>query len=676
MLLIATLVPTVTSVHEIAVPPIVRDDSIQQCSRTDWSEQQKLLAGDGANNDNFGWSVSLNDDTALVGAPGESASKGSAYVYIRTGDTWMQQQQLSASDGTPGDEFGGSVSLDGDTALIGAPYDDSGSAYIFTRSGTTWTQQAKLLPSDGTAGNEFGFFVSLSGDTALIGAVADNDLGSLSGSAYVFTRTGTIWSQQQKLLANDGQAYDRFGFTVSLQGDTALIGAIFGDGIEADTGAVYAFTRTGVSWIQQQKIFASDSESWDIFGHSVSLDGDTAVVGARFDEGCAGSAYVFTFSGTTWTQQQKLTASDPGVYDSFGVDVSLDGNTALIGAEDEISSDSSGAAYVFTRSGTVWTEQAKLLPSDGEAWDWFGGRVSLSDGTALIGAAYDDDNGIDSGSAYLFHSTQTQNQPPYVPNNPSPSNGMIDVDVNAMLSWVGGDPDPDDTVTYDVYFGTNSNPPKVIGNQSSNSYNEGTMQYSTTYYWRIVAWDNHEARTTGPLWYFTTMAEPNQPPYIRNLSGPSTGKIGVEYRFSADVVDPDGDTISCVWDWGDGTTSDWQGPYANGTTINASHTWAAEGIFEIKVQPRDQHGLLGDWSTPRIIAINQSLTTTFIFGKYTNLTTEGNYIIIQAVDLRMFTFAPFQYLHQIAGQKITFSKDNMKAALFPRVIIGFVNILL
>lgn len=286
-----------------------------------------------------------------------------------------------------------------------------------------------------------------------------------------------------KSSSNDDQVYDRFGFTVSLQGDIALIGAIFGDGIEADTGAVYVFTHTGVSWIQKQKIFASDGASWDIFGQSVSLDGDTAIVGARFDEGYAGSAYVFTFSGANWTQQQKLTASDTGVYDSFGVEVSLDGNVALIGAEDEISHDSSGAAYVFTRTGTIWTEQAKLLPSDGVPWDWFGGRVSLFDDTALIGAAYDDDDGIDSGSAYLFqYSNQTQNQPPIIPSNPDPSNGMTEVDVNVQLSWVGGDPNPGDTVTYDVYFGTSSSPPKVTNNQSITGYHPGMMQYSTTYY--------------------------------------------------------------------------------------------------------------------------------------------------------------------------------------------------
>ncbi|MCX6666611.1 MAG: DUF2341 domain-containing protein, partial [Euryarchaeota archaeon] len=225
-----------------------------------WIEMQKLFAPSGVARDNFGWSVSLDDDTALIGVPGDDTSKGSTYVFIRTGDTWTQQQKLLASDGQANDHFGESVSLDGDTALIGAYGDDNekGSAYVFTRIGTTWTQQAKLIASDGAAGDEFGFYVSLDNDTALIGAVADDDIGSISGSAYIFTRAGTTWTQQQKLHAADGESQDRFGFSVSLEDDTALIGAIYGDGIKVDSGSEYVFIRTGITWTQQQKLFASD----------------------------------------------------------------------------------------------------------------------------------------------------------------------------------------------------------------------------------------------------------------------------------------------------------------------------------------------------------------------------------------------------------------------------------
>lgn len=171
------------------------------------------------------------------------------------------------------------------------------------------------------------------------------------------------------------------------------------------------------------------------------------------------------------------------------------------------------------------------------------------------------------------------------------------------------------------------------------------------------------------------MAQPNHPPYIKDLSGPSVGKVGVEYRFSTTVLDLDNDNVSCIWDRGDGTTSDWQGPFANGTTTNIFHTWTTDGIYDIKVKPKDQHGLEGEWSASIMIAINRSLTTTFNFGQYSNLTMEGNYIIITAINIKMFTTRPFQFLHDIAGQKVTFLKNNLEAVIFPHFIIGIINVL-
>ena len=278
----------------------------------------------------------------------------------------VELQKLTASDGATYDNFGYSVSLssDGSTALIGARYDDdkgtySGSAYVFTRSGSTWTEQAKLVASDGAASDFFGYSVSLSsdGNTALIGAYYDDDKGSNSGSAYIFTRSGSTWTEQAKLTASDGAASDWFGCSVSL-----------------------------------------------------SSDGSTALVGATGDDDkgtYSGSAYVFTRSGSVWSQQAKLVASDGVASDFFGESVALssDGSTALVGADgDGDKGSDSGSAYVFTRSGSTWTEQAKLLASDGAAGDYFGYSVSLSsDGsTALVGANGDDDKGSDSGSAYLF----------------------------------------------------------------------------------------------------------------------------------------------------------------------------------------------------------------------------------------------------------------------------------
>ena len=411
MLLIATAVPAVTSVKNTAINATIPSPP-RTSMATIWTEEQKFLASDGAAGDEFGIYTSLDGDTALIGASGDNdngADSGSAYVFTRSGTTWTQQQKLLASDGGPGALFGCSVSLDGNTALIGAQEyvsGGNGSAYVFTRTGTTWVQQAKLLASDGAAWDNFGVYVFLSGDTALIGADRDDDNGENSGSAYVFTRTGTTWTQQQKLLPSDGAAEDIFGVSVSLSGDTALIGAWYDDDNGTDSGSAYVFTRSGTTWTQQQKLLAPDGAAADWFGNSVFLSGDTAIIAAPQDDDMgtnSGSAYIFTRTGTTWTQQQKLLASDGAAGDLFSEwNVGLDGDTALIGAwYDDDNGANSGSAYVFTRTGTTWTQQQKLLPSDGAAGDEFAG-YSLSGDTALITAYHDDDNGANSGSAYVF----------------------------------------------------------------------------------------------------------------------------------------------------------------------------------------------------------------------------------------------------------------------------------
>jgi len=377
-------------------------------------EQAKLTASDGWAFDYFGYSVSLSGDTALVGAHGDDdngTDSGSAYVFVRSGTSWTQEAKLIAGDGAAADIFGHSVSLSGDTALVGAQYDNdtgsnSGSAYVFVRQGTGWTQQAKLVAGDGAADDEFGTSVSLSGDTALVGAALDDDNGSWSGSAYVFVRSGTSWTQEAKLLAGDGAAGDYFGYSVSLSGDTALVCAALDNDNGINSGSAYVFARSGTSWTQEAKLLAGHGAADDWFGWSVSVSGDMALVGAYGDDdngSDSGSAYVFVRSGTSWTQEAKLLAGDGAWGDRFGGSVSLSGDTALVGARyDDDNGGASGSAYVFARSGTSWTQTAKLLASGGAANDYFGWSVFLSGDTALVGAYWDDDNGTASGSANVF----------------------------------------------------------------------------------------------------------------------------------------------------------------------------------------------------------------------------------------------------------------------------------
>jgi cysteine-rich repeat protein len=340
-------------------------------------------------------------------APGAAA----AYVFTRTGGVWSEQAKLLASDGEEGDQFGVSVALDGDTAIIGASRADnqgvpSGSAYVFTRTGGVWTQQAKLLAPGGEYGDSFGSSVALDGDTAVIGASGDNDNGLSSGSAYVFTRTGGVWSEQAKLLASDGSSGDIFGHSVALDGGTAVISALWEDDNGSQSGSAYVFTQTAGVWTEQTKLLASDGDAWNFFGSSVALDGDTAVIGALQGESNGsfpGSAYVFTRTAGVWTEQAKLLASDGEEGDQFGVSVALDGDTAVIGAwEDDDNGNDAGSAHLFTRTGDVWTEQTKMLASDGQAGDQFGASVALDGDTAVTGAYLDDDNSWSSGSVYVF----------------------------------------------------------------------------------------------------------------------------------------------------------------------------------------------------------------------------------------------------------------------------------
>ena len=397
----------------------------------DPAKVQKLLAGDGTASDKFGVSVVVDGDTALISSyldQDNGLNSGSVYVFTRSDGVWTQQAKLIALDGAADDKFGGSIALDGDTALIGAAfhYDKNtgclgrgGVAYIFTRSGSSWSQTAKLI-AEGCAGG--GISVALQNGIALIGFPGN---GFSRGVVYVFTGSGSSWSLSQKLTASDGANYDYFGSPIAIDGGMALIGAIYDDDKGSNSGSVYVFTNSGGSWIQQQKLLASDGEAENRFGSSIALDSCTALIGSYFDNdkgSRSGSAYIFINSGGSWIQQQKLIASDGAAGDEFGYAVSLDGSTALIGAHgDNEKGTFSGSAYVFTHSGGIWNEQQKLLPVEEvqgyAAGDEFGIAVALKDGNALIGAYLDDDKGSASGSAYVFGSTVTDQDGDGVPDS-------------------------------------------------------------------------------------------------------------------------------------------------------------------------------------------------------------------------------------------------------------------
>ena len=383
-------------------------------------ELAKLIASDAATDDYFGHAAAVFGDTAVVGAyfdDDAGPSSGSAYVFVRSGGAWPNQAKLVASDAAPGDEFGISVALFGDTAIVGARGDDNaagnnaGSVYVFVRIGGVWTQQAKLTASDAAANEEFGVLVALSGDTAVVGAhLDDNTGGTDAGAAYVFVRSGTVWTEQVKLTASDAAASDFLGGSVAISGHTAVVGAYQDDhagGINA--GSAYVFVRSGGVWTEQAKLIASDAALGDEFGISVAVFGDSAAVGARFGNHVGvsntGSAYIFVRSSGVWTEQAKLIAFDAASGDEFGRRVALSGDTVVVGApyDDNAGGPDAGSAYVFVRSVGVWTQQAKLTASDAAASDQFGFPVAASGDTVVVGAQGDDQVvGVNAGSAYVF----------------------------------------------------------------------------------------------------------------------------------------------------------------------------------------------------------------------------------------------------------------------------------
>jgi hypothetical protein len=381
-----------------------------------------LTADDGSANDQFGHAVSISNDTVVVGAPLDDtpagAAAGSVYVFVRNLNGWMLEAKLNASDGKMGDQFGASVAIGGNTIVVGAWSHDVGSAanngaaYVFVRTASdAWTQQAKLLPSDGRRYAEFGRSVAINGETAVVGAPGQvTKLDSNSGAAYVFVRGPGGWRQETRLTPRTYET-QQFGWSVAVFGNRAMVGAPAASplGAAGTPGAVYVFLRTSGTW-QEQDWWRGDQYS-ERFGHSVAISGDTYLIGApgythqnHFGGGAAITIYPHSFGFHT---RKVLLPSDPQSDDNFGYSVALDGPNALIGAyrDDTTTGNDSGSAYVFVRNGDYWSEQAHLFAAGSAAGDQFGHSVAVGGGTYVAGAPLDDTRlGLDAGSVGIFRS--------------------------------------------------------------------------------------------------------------------------------------------------------------------------------------------------------------------------------------------------------------------------------
>jgi hypothetical protein len=420
----------------------------------------------------FGSSVDVSDDTVVVGAPGNDSNRGAAYVFVRDVTGWTWQATLTASNAEVNDDFGASVAIDGDTVVVGAIFEagdgsspsnndlnTAGAVYVFTRSGTAWSQQAYLKASNPGLGDRFGEQVAISGDTIAVGVPLEDSDGDQSnnnaadsGAVYVFKRSGTAWSQDAYLKAGNIGTTDDFGRAVGVDGDTLVVGAHQEDGSATtingpyddgrfNAGAAYVYVRSGSTWSQQAYLKSANPDEFDEFGWGVAVSGDTVAVGVSREDSNAtgingdasndmgqdsGAVYVFTRSGTTWSQQAYVKSSNSDPNDAFGRLMDLDGDTLAVsspgessrvsgidGDQSDNSLSGSGASYVFQRNGGSWSQTAYVKATNPDDSDYFT-NVAVNGGTIVVGAPFEDsssnvvngdqadDSHNGSGAAYVI----------------------------------------------------------------------------------------------------------------------------------------------------------------------------------------------------------------------------------------------------------------------------------
>jgi MYXO-CTERM domain-containing protein len=419
---------------------------------------------------------------------------------------------------------------------------------VFEDSGSGWVE-TKLTASDGAAGDRFGYSVAVSGGTVVVGARLDDDNGSRSGSAYLFEDSGSGWVET-KLTASDGGASDEFGGSVAVSGDTVVVGARLDTDNGGDSGSVYVFQDSGSGWTET-KLTASDGAAGDEFGRSVAVSQNTVLVGAPYDD--SGSAYIFQDSGSGWVET-KLTASDGTAGDQFGWSVAVSEDTVAVGApRDNENGGRSGSAYLFEDGGTGWAQQAKLTASDGAVNDEFGFSVSVSGDTVAVGARFDVDGGVDSGSAYLF---SLPNTAPTAMNYLRTDSTQVaaNEDTASTITLSGTDADGE-SVTFEILTdpanGTLSitsadQPQSGMFDGVDTTTLEVTYSYSPTsetattdiFTYRVA--DARGASDTGTVEIDITLV--NEAPSITSTA-PTTATEDIAYSYPATATDPEGDTL-------------------------------------------------------------------------------------------------------------------------------------
>ena len=376
-------------------------------------EIDKVSSGHGAPSSSFGGALAISGDLAIFGAITDNSNgtnAGAAYIYRFDGTQWVEEAELLSDDGASFDFFGHSVAISGQTALIGAPNGGAGSAYIFQYDGIAWNQQAKLTASDAEVADQFGSAVAIADGVALVGAYRDDDSGENAGAAYVFLFDGKQWLQSTKLLSASSNPGDEMGTSIAFDGTTLMIGAPGNTTFNTDPGKVHVYSYDPLGqpsqWTDQATLQAIHFNSQNWFGASIALDNGRAIIGTpgeNLNGSLSGAAYIFDFDGKGWIESATLLPDTATAVELFGSSVAIDGDHALVGVPARDSKDGfdTGAAYLYERIGANWIQSTKLSASDSSEFDSFGSSVGMNESQMIIGARGDHTfTGI--GSAYVF----------------------------------------------------------------------------------------------------------------------------------------------------------------------------------------------------------------------------------------------------------------------------------
>jgi hypothetical protein len=346
--------------------------------------------------DRFGWSIAVGGEWLVVGAMEEDH----VYVFHRNGLDWDLQQEIAAPGGA--NAYASSLAIDGDRFVVGAPasFGTTGRAWVYARNGATWSLEGTLAGADIVTNADFGASVAIEGDRIVVGAPLLSDLGTNSGAAYVFERTGGAWMQTAKLLDAAGTAGANFGGGVALKASTILIGAPYDFSTIPYSGSVNVFSQSAQGWTQGQRIVPSSSGHAGDFGVAIAIDGARFIASSGF-----GRAYVFHDSGGTWSEEASLEGSNIGPGGAtFGLTVGLLGDRAVVGSLVDANFDGefAGSAYVFAFDGSTWMQEARLFLPDGKNSDFFGCAVALQGDELIAGAWGRDGTGNWTGLASVF----------------------------------------------------------------------------------------------------------------------------------------------------------------------------------------------------------------------------------------------------------------------------------